>query len=85
MGVNDVPASTAVKEPTQEYTLNKKKTLNRQDKSMVTVLQKKFVIQWRNFHYFAVTIFNLMHLREKKKRFSVLLGHSKKIGVCGMD
>ncbi len=39
------------------YTLNKK-SLNRQGKSMVTVLQKKFLVQWRNFHDFVATVFS---------------------------
>ena len=39
------------------YTLNKK-SLNGPGKSMVTVMQKEFLVQWRNFHDFAVTVFS---------------------------
>ena len=38
-------------------TLNKK-SLKGQGKSMVTVLQKKFLVQWMNLHDFAATVFS---------------------------
>ena len=40
------------------YTLNKK-SLTGQGKSMVTVLRKKFLVQWRNLHDFTATSIQL--------------------------
>ena len=41
----------------EPYTLNEK-SLNGPGKSMVTVLQKKFLVQWRNFQDYAAAVFS---------------------------
>ena len=45
----------------QPHTLNKK-SLNGPGKSMATVLQKKFLVQPRNCHDFATTVFSWVNL-----------------------
>ena len=63
------------------YTLNKKKSLNGQGKSMVTVLRRKFLVQWGNLQFFMILlpVFHLMipylldtlQLTQEKEKISV--------------